>query len=101
MSVMPKSFYTTVFKLGFYVWPYTVLKDTLSTVQSWNTQCVSLFSVIKKKPQNQMFICTTENVWNAHTAWGLAKLSPAIGWSDEGLYYQGETAQFLLMVKMV
>lgn len=48
-----------------------------------------------------MFICTTENVWNAHTVWGLAKLSPAIGWSDEGLHFQGETAQFLLMVKMV
>lgn len=39
-----------------------------------------------------MFICTTENIWNAHTAWGLAKLSPAIGWSDEGLHYQGESA---------
>lgn len=34
MSVMPKPFNTTVFKLGFYVWPNTVLKDTLSTLQT-------------------------------------------------------------------
>lgn len=42
MSVMPKHF-NTIFMLGFNVRLNTVFKDTLSTVQSWNTPCVHFF----------------------------------------------------------